>query len=394
MSYVKLGLGQRPVSEIVSAFPQHFFAPASSLKTALESRVERFFGNRSRHADMRIYAKAAILLAWFGASYFLLVFYASTFWQGLAAAVSLGLAIAGIGFNIQHDGNHGSFSKRNWVNRLAGSTMDLMGASSYLWIQKHNLAHHTYTNIPESDEDIEIHPLGRLAPNDPYYAFHRYQHFYLWLVYALLPAQLHFYNDFRKLWTGKISSRTFPRPRGGALANLIVWKLVFAAWAFVIPCLTHRLWVVAAFYFITSGVMGVVLSVVFQLAHSVEETEHPALGGGTQSEWVRHQIQTTAEFARGNALVTWYLGGLNFQTTHHLFPKICHIHYPRLSRIIEKVCEQHGVEYRTQPSFRSAVRSHYRYLRRMASEPMAPVLPETGGAELHSSFESNGRARL
>jgi linoleoyl-CoA desaturase len=353
----------------VSASPQHFFAPASSLKTALESRVERFFAGRSPYADVRIYAKAFILLAWFGLSYYALVFYASTLWQGLAAAASLGLAIAGIGFNIQHDGNHGSFSKRRWVNWLAGSTMDLMGASSYLWIQKHNLAHHTYTNIPNSDEDIEIHPLGRLAPNDPYYAFHRYQHFYLWLVYALLPAQWHFYSDLKKLWSGKISSRKFPRPRGGELANLIVWKLVFAAWAFVIPCLYHRVWVVATFYFITTAVMGVVLSVVFQLAHSVEETEHPALGEGMQSEWVRHQIQTTAEFARGNRLVTWYLGGLNFQTTHHLFPKVCHVHYPRLSRIIEKVCQQHGVEYRTQPSFRSAVRSHYRYLRRLATPP-------------------------
>ena len=358
----------------------HHFAPATSLKTALESRVERFFALRSRHADARIYIKSAILLAWFGVSYYALVFRASTFGEGLAAAVSLGLATAGIGFNIQHDGNHGSFSKHRWVNRLAGSTMDLLGGSSYLWIQKHNLAHHTYTNIPQSDEDIEIHPLGRLAPDDPYYAFHRYQHLYLWLIYALLPAQLHFYNDFRKLWTGKISSRKFPRPRGMALANLVAWKLVFVAWAFVIPCFYHRVWVVAAFYFLTTGVMGVVLSVVFQLAHSVEEVEHPSLGEEIQSEWVRHQIQTTAEFARANRLVTWYLGGLNFQTTHHLFPKVCHIHYPRLSRIIEKVCRQHGVEYRTQPSLGSAIRSHYRFLRRLAAPPTANLPAATDEA--------------
>jgi linoleoyl-CoA desaturase len=352
---------------------QHFFAPSSSLKGALDARVDQFFAatGLSRHADSRIYAKAAVLLAWFGVSYYALVFRASTPWQGLLAAISLGLAIAGIGFNIQHDGNHGSFSKRNWVNRLAGSTMDLLGASSYLWIQKHNLAHHTYTNIPESDEDIEIHPLGRLAPDDPYYAFHRYQHLYLWLVYALLPAQWHFYNDFKKLWSGKISSRVFPRPRGLELARLVAGKLVFAAWAFVIPCLYHRVWAVAVFYFVTSAVMGVVLSVVFQLAHSVEETEHPALGQAMRSEWVRHQIETTAEFARSSRLVTWYLGGLNFQTTHHLFPKVCHVHYPRLSRIIEKVCRRHGVEYRTQPSFTGAVRSHYRFLRRLALPPAA-----------------------
>jgi linoleoyl-CoA desaturase len=356
---------------IVTLSQQHLFAPASSLKDALQSRVDRFFEatGKSRNADFRMYWKAAVLLAWFGLSYYLLTFRAATWWQGLLAAVSLGLAIAGIGFNIQHDGNHGAFSKRNWLNRLTGLTLDLMGASSYLWIQKHNLAHHTYTNIPGSDEDIEIHPIGRLAPDDPYYALHRFQHFYLWLFYALLPAQWHFYNDFRKLWTGKISSRPFPRPRGWELFGLIAGKLVFAAWAFVIPCFFHRVWVVAVFYFVTSGIMGMVLSVVFQLAHSVEETGHPALGEETGSEWVRHQIQTTADFARGNRLVTWYLGGLNFQATHHLFPKVCHVHYPRLSRIIERVCRKHGVEYLAQPSLSGAVRSHYRFLRRLAAPP-------------------------
>lgn len=351
--------------------------------------MDQFFEatGRSRYGDLRMYVKAAVLLAWFGLSYYALVFYATLLWQGLLAAVSLGLACTGIAFNIQHDGNHGSFSKRNWLNRLAGLTLDFMGASSYLWVQKHNLAHHTYTNIPGSDEDIEICPLGRLAPDDPYYSLHRYQHLYLWLVYALLPMQVHFYNDFRKLWRGKISTRSFPRPCGWELAGLIAGKLVFASWAFVIPCFYHRVWVVALFYFLTSGVMGVVLSVVFQLAHSVEETEHPSLVEEIRSEWVRHQIRTTAEFARGNPLVTWYLGGLNFQTTHHLFPKVCHVHYPRLSRIIEQVCRTHGVEYLTQRSLSGAVRSHYRFLRRLAVPPAANGT--TAGTPTHGAALGN-----
>ena len=359
---------------------QHFFSPASDLKEALQARVDRFFRatGKSRHANLGMYAKAVILLAWFGLSYYALVFMAANVWQGLLAAVSLGLAIAGIGFNIQHDGNHGSFSKHGWLNRLAGLTLDLMGASSYLWVQKHNLAHHTYTNIPGSDEDIEIFPLGRLAPDDPYYSLHRFQHFYLWLAYALLPTQWYFYNDFRKLWTGKISHRTFPRPRGMELFILIGGKLIFTAWVFVIPCLFHPLWVVALYYCLVSGILGVVLSVVFQLAHSVEETGHPSSADEIRMEWVRHQIQTTAEFARGNRLVTWYLGGLNFQTTHHLFPKVCHVHYPRLSRIIERVCRRHGVEYLAQPTVRSAVRSHYRFLRSLSTRPIANAVPPAG----------------
>ncbi len=356
---------------IVNLTQPHLFAPASGLKDALQARVDRFFRatGRSRHADFGMYLKAALLLAWFGGSYFALVFRALTWWQGALAAISLGLAAAGIGFNIQHDGNHGSFSKRAWVNRLAGLTLDLLGASSYLWIQKHNLAHHTYTNIPGSDEDIEIHPVGRLAPGDPYYRFHRLQHIYLWFVYALLPAQWHFYNDFKKLWSGKISNRRYPRPRGIELASLVAGKLVFVAWAFVLPSLYHRVWVVFVFYFLTTGILGLVLSVVFQLAHSVEETGHPSLRDGMRSEWVRHQIETTAEFARDNRLITWYLGGLNFQTTHHLYPRVCHVHYPRLSRIIERVCRRHGAEYLAQRSLGGAIRSHYRFLRSLAVSP-------------------------
>ena len=76
-------------------------------------------------------------------------------------------------------------------------------------------------------------------------------------------------------------------------------------------------------------------------------------------------MQTTADFAQHNRVLSWFVGGLNFQIEHHLFPRICHIHYPRIARIVEKTCRQHGIRYHAFPSVSSAVRSHYRWLRSM-----------------------------
>ena len=113
--------------------------------------------------------------------------------------------------------------------------------------------------------------------------------------------------------------------------------MVFIAWAFGVPLLFHPWWVVLLFYATTSLVLGTTLAVVFMLAHCVEEAEFPELPPETvrlPRPWAVHQVQTTVDFARGNRLLTWYVGGLNFQIEHHLFPHICHVHYPRIAEIV------------------------------------------------------------
>jgi len=84
------------------------------------------------------------------------------------------------------------------------------------------------------------------------------------------------------------------------------------------------------------------------------------------ASWAVHQVRTTSDFCRGNRVVTWLLGGLNFQIEHHLFPQICHVHYPALSRIVATTCREHGMAYREHPSFLTGVGAHYRWLKRMA----------------------------
>jgi linoleoyl-CoA desaturase len=130
----------------------------------------------------------------------------------------------------------------------------------------------------------------------------------------------------------------------------------------------HRWWVVLTYYAAASALVGVVLAVVFQLAHSTEAAAFqrgPAWSDRVADGWAAHQVHTTVDFARRNRLLTWYLGGLNFQVEHHLFPRICHVHYPQLSRIVEAECLEHGVSYTAHDGLSGAISSHWLWLRRM-----------------------------
>ena len=319
-----------------------------------------------------MYVKTLVILAWFAASYCALLFLAANWWQATLLAISLGFSAAAIGFNIQHDGGHQAYSERNSINKLMGMTLEMLGASSYIWDQKHNVIHHTYANITGFDEDIQLGFLGRLSPHQRRLKFHRLQHFYLWLLYGFITIKWHTYDDFRDLFRGKIGEQPFPRPRGWQLATFFGGKAVFFSLAFVLPLMFHSLLPVLFCYALASMIQGVTLSVVFQLAHCVEEAEFPLPEpetGKIENEWAIHQVQTTVDFARKSRLVSWFTGGLNFQIEHHLFPRICHLHYPALSKLVEETCAEFGVRYQTHEKLSASIASHYRWLRYMGMDP-------------------------
>jgi linoleoyl-CoA desaturase len=350
----------------------------SAFQLELRRRVEEYFrttGRRQRDC-WQMYLKTAILLAGFTGSYLLLVFVAQTWWQGLLLAILLGLSAAGIGFNIQHDGSHQAYSNVPWVNTLMARALELIGGSSYLWRWKHVVFHHTYVNITGHDTDIDLGILARLTPHQKRLAFHRWQHLYLWPLYGLLAIKWQLLDDFRKLIRGRISNQPFPRPRGWDLVILVAGKAIFFTLACGIPLLFHSIGVVLLYYGVAGLVTGTVLSVVFQVAHCVEEAEFPLplrSTGRIDHAWAVHQAETTVDFARRSRLVTWLVGGLNFQTEHHLFPRISHVNYPAISMLVEETCRDFGVRYREFKSFRAGIASHFRWLRRMG-------MPGAGGA--------------
>jgi linoleoyl-CoA desaturase len=324
-----------------------------------------------------MYLKVAILVAWFVSSYVLLVFVADAWWQAIPLAIALGLAMAGIGFNVQHDGAHHAYSRRPFINRLMASTLDFLGASSYLWHLKHNIFHHSYPNITGADEDITGGALIRLSPHKPWNPVQRFQYLYAWLLYGLLPVKWQFMDDFRDVIRGRIAAHKIPRPTLRQLFAMLLGKAVFATWALVIPLCFHSVGVVALYFMVASYTLGVTLSLIFQLGHCVVEAEFPPVGEGearTEQAWAIHQIRTTVDFAQGNRLLSWYLGGLNYQIEHHLFPHIGHVHYPALAPVVEQACAEYGVPYRTNSSFLAALASHARFLR-VLGKPGAWVSP-------------------
>lgn len=354
-----------------SAPPLKFGPDEDGFHRELRQRVARYFettGRRQRDCP-QMYIKTLVILGWVAVSYGLLVFGNVTWWMAVPLAISTGLAMAAVGFNIQHDANHHGYSDRRWVNKIMSLTLDLIGGSSYIWARKHNAIHHSYTNIAGHDNDLDIGFIGRLSPDQRWLPFHRLQHFYLWLLYGFLPIKWQLFDDYRDVVTGKIGGgHRFARPKGWDLVILIGGKLAFYTFAFVIPMIFHPVWAVLALYAIASLFQGMVLSVVFQLAHAVEEAAFPAPppdSSRMDSPWAVHQIETTVNFARNNRLLSWFVGGLNFQVEHHLFPQICHIHYPALSRVVEETCKEFKLRYLAHRTFLSGIASHFRWLRQM-----------------------------
>ncbi len=346
------------------------FGNDNAFQLELRRRVEEYFrttGRRQRDC-WQMYLKTAILVASFAVSYVLLVFVAQSWWHGLLLAILLGWSAAGIGFNIQHDGGHQAYSNYPWVNKLMAMTLELMGGSSYLWRWKHVVFHHTYVNITGHDTDIDLGILGRLTPHQKRLAYHRWQHFYLWPLYGLLAIKWQLVDDFQKLISGRISNQRFPRPKGWELVIFVAGKAIFFSVAFGIPLLFHSVGAVLVYYVVAALALGTVLSVVFQAAHCVEEAEFPLPQeetGRIEHAWAVHQAGTTVDFVRRSRVVAWLLGGLNFQIEHHLFPRISHVNYPAISRLVEETCRDFGIKYAEHRSFRAGMASHFRWLRRM-----------------------------
>lgn len=347
------------------------FSPAAqSFHAELKKRINTYFTEKGKSftGGTRIYAKAIILFVAFAALYIHLVFFTPVAWLAVLECILLGFAVASIGFNIMHDGGHGSFSKKPWVNHLAALSLNVLGGSHFMWNIKHNVIHHAYTNIDGVDDDINIQPWMRMSTTQPKYVMHRYQHLYFWTLYSTLYIFWVFLLDYKKYFTGKIGST--PIKKMNLTDHLVFWgfKALYIVLFLLLPIYTVGLMETIVGFLIFSIVTGFVISIVFQLAHTVEHTHFPVPNettGRLEDEWAVHQLKTTANFAPQNKLISWFVGGLNFQIEHHLFPKISHIHYPALRRIIKQTCEEYGVPYIEYPKMRLAIASHVAFLKQM-----------------------------
>lgn len=343
----------------------------------VKRRVAEHFESRglSRHANAAMVAKTVILLGLTFVPYVLALTNRFSALTMLGFAVAMGIGLAGIGFAISHDALHGAYSSNPRINALLGRTFDLLGANGYMWKITHNVIHHTYTNIEGVDEDLTVSPLLRLSPGAPLLKVHRYQHRYGLAAYSLSTIFWVFAKDFKYFFQkdlGPYKDKTHDR---GEWVNLFASKLVYYGWSIVLPLLVLDIpwWQFAIGYLAMHLTAGFILGVIFQLAHVVEGTEYPVPDdkGRIEEAWLVHEMETTANFARKSRWLSWYVGGLNFQIEHHLFPKTCSVHYPAISPIVEETARKYGVPYNDQPTLMGAVRSHLRMLKKLGPDEWA-----------------------
>ena len=340
---------------------------------ALKTKVDLYFSSRqlSSSGNARLLGKGLFLIATALTLYTVLVFFTPPVPVAVGLCALLGINLAALGFNVMHEGGHQSFSRHPWLNHASAYLLNVLGGNSYFWKVKHNINHHTYTNIEGHDADIEVGPLLRLHGSQRRYWFHRFQHLYGVLLYGLSYVAWVFYHDFQKYFSGTISPG-HPYPALSRGQHVIFWitKAGYLAVYVVLPILMVGPMAALVGYAIVTFVCGVFISVVFQLAHVVGNTRFLNPGPGlhahkVEEEWAVHQVSTTSNFATGNKFLSWLLGGLNFQVEHHLFPRISHVHYPQISRLVRETCHEFNIAYLEYPSMHEAFVAHLRYLHEM-----------------------------
>ena len=350
------------------------FTKQRGFRTIVIQRVEAYLKEHNLPArDVPImYVKTATIIAWWLGAYLLLMLGGFSWPINVLLCALFGLATAGVGFNIMHDAIHGGYSKNARINKLLGFTLEFLGASSFVWRQKHNIWHHTYTNIAGLDEDLETQGLLRISPHDEWKPAFRFQHVYAPLVYSLISFSF-ILRDMRVYFTGR-SDKYHIFPKMSLADQVLFWvgKAIYFLLTFVLPLLVFPWWQVLIGYVIFMFIISLMLSSIFQLAHVMEPAAFPEPVGHPlqiENEWAIHEVETTVNFAPNNKLLNWYVGGLTYQVEHHLFPHICHVHYSKIAPIVKATCAEFGVKYNSYPTWREALVGHMRSLKWLGERP-------------------------
>ncbi len=343
----------------------------------LNKRVNDYFKENdiSRNGNWKLHIKTVVMFAIYLTPYFLLLTLDIPTWLQVLFTIIMGVGMAGVGMNVMHDANHGAYSKKKWINKLMGSSMYILAGNVYNWQVQHNVLHHTYTNIHGHDEDLEAGRILRFSKHSEWHRFHKFQHYYGVFLYGLLTFNWALTTDFqqtKRYLKRKLSFGKFPKP-SIQWSILIITKIIYFSIWIVIPILFFGIawWKILIGFFIMHYVAGLILSIVFQLAHVVEDADMPLpeASGTMKNTWAIHQLFTTVNFSTKNRIVNWFTGGLNHQVEHHIFPNISHVHYTKISEIVKSTAREFNLPYNEYQTTRKALIAHFKHLKQMGLNP-------------------------
>ena len=351
----------------------------TSFYDSLRKRVDEYFikNNISKNYNFSMLQKTIAMLAMYLVPYFLIVtgVIAGHTFLFFGLWIIMGFGVTGIGASVMHDSCHGAYSHNHTVNSLLGGTLNLLGGYSKNWKIQHNILHHTYTNIDGLDEDIDSGAFLRMSPNQKIQKIHKYQYIYAWFFYSLMNLYWVLAKDYKCLFKyhklGLLKKQKISLVRG--ILEVTFYRAIYIFYLIYLPYLFSGFSIVAIIggYVIMQMVAGFTLACVFQLAHVMEECEFPIPSSDHKinNNWAVHQVLNTADFSPNSKFLSWYIGGLNFQIEHHLFPHICHIHYKEISKIVKATVQEYGLPYNVQPTFLEALKEHARMLKKLGTAP-------------------------
>jgi len=316
----------------------------------LRSRVNQYFQDKkiSKHANMTMIVKTIFMICLYTVPLVLMLTgVVSGLWPVLAMWLIMGFGMSGLGLSVMHDAN---------LN----------------WKIQHNVLHHSFTNVHGFDEDIEKGVM-RFSPLQERKSIFKFQAFYAPLLYGLMTIYWLLVKDFEQLvrYNKKNLLEQQGTTFGRTLIMIILSKLLYVGVTIVLPLLFIDLpwWQIMLGFLMMQFVCGLVLALIFQPAHVLEETTFYVTdeNGSVENNWAIHQMHTTSNFANKNYLLSWFVGGLNFQIEHHLFPNICHVHYRALSKIVKATAKEYDVPYHEHETFIGALKSHFTLLHKLGT---------------------------
>lgn len=347
--------------------------------TTVQKRVNDYFkkNNIKRQGNSEMVWKSVVMFTlYFGPYALILSGWITNPWLMLIPLFVMGIGLAGIGLSVMHDANHGAYSDKPWVNSLMGYSINLIGANAFAWKIQHNVLHHTYTNVHDHDEDISPRGVLRLSPHSEWKHLHRFQFIYAWFLYGLMTIVWLGIKDYVRLI--RYHRDGMAKKQKANIARewiiLIFSKALYAAYIFVIPVLVTPLlwWQVLIGILVMHYMAGFILAIIFQPAHVIEGTEFPLPDNNNalENNWAIHQLHTTTNFGNESRWFSWYVGGLNFQIEHHLFPNVCHVHYRKIAAIVRETTREFDLPYKSTRTFVGALAGHARLLKELGKKPV------------------------
>jgi linoleoyl-CoA desaturase len=344
----------------------------------LGERVNDFFEKTglSRKGGTYIITKGVFIFSLYISSYLLMLESWNTLTVNLIFALVFGAANVLIVFNIAHDAAHNALFKNKNLNKVLAYSFNLVGTSSYLWNLTHNKIHHAFPNVGDYDSDIEQQaPYIRVSPTVEWKPIHKYQSLYAIFLYLTYSIFLIFIKDFRGIGL-------FPNHESKLLEGikhprkeLVIFyfsKILYFCFTIVIPfiMIDATIFQFIVGYLSVHVFMSTFLSVVLIPVHMVDEATFAIVNeeGKIEDGWAIHVLKNTTDYSSQSRLANFLFGGLNTHTVHHLFPKISHANYIKMSEILKNTALEFGLPYRNF-SMWGAIRSHFRLLERMGKKP-------------------------